>query len=52
MMRRSDSISSVSSMASDDAETMHIFVKNVSGDSSKCLGIPCSEFGMPQRPSQ
>lgn len=46
MMRRSDSISSISSMGSDADETMHIFVKNVSGDSSKCtqsLGIAGSE---------
>lgn len=35
MMRRSDSISSISSMGSDADETMHIFVKNVSGTSSK-----------------
>lgn len=35
MMRRSDSLSSVSSMGSDVDETMHIFVKNVSGTSSK-----------------
>jgi hypothetical protein len=46
MMRRSDSISSISSMGSDADETMHIFVKNVSGDSSTythLLGIAGSE---------
>lgn len=39
MMRRSDSISSISSMGSDAEETMRIFVKNVSGDSSKHLSV-------------
>ncbi|KAF2623401.1 hypothetical protein BU25DRAFT_414407 [Macroventuria anomochaeta] len=42
MMRRSDSISSISSMGSDADETMHIFVKNVSGDSTIPLSIPTS----------
>ncbi|KAJ4384603.1 hypothetical protein N0V86_000203 [Didymella sp. IMI 355093] len=42
MMRRSDSISSVSSMGSDADETMHIFVKNVSGDSTIPLSIPAN----------
>lgn len=40
MMRRSDSISSVSSTGSDADETMHIFVKNVSGDSTIPLSLP------------
>lgn len=40
-MRRSASISSVSSQGSDADETMHIFIKTVSGDSSKPhLGTP------------
>ncbi|KAF3047453.1 hypothetical protein E8E12_007238 [Didymella heteroderae] len=42
MMRRSDSITSVSSMGSDADETMHIFVKNVSGDSTIPLSIPAN----------
>ncbi|KAJ4412764.1 hypothetical protein N0V91_000526 [Didymella pomorum] len=42
MMRRSDSISSISSMGSDADETMHIFVKNVSGDSTIPLSIPAN----------
>jgi hypothetical protein len=33
-MRRSNSISSVSSAASDAEETIQIFIKTVSGDSS------------------
>jgi hypothetical protein len=54
MMRRSDSISSVSSMGSDVEETMHIFVKNVSGTSSKLHtrypGFRASEPPSPQGP--
>lgn len=42
MMRRSDSISGISSMGSDADETMHIFVKNVSGDSTIPLSIPAN----------
>ncbi|KZM23359.1 uncharacterized protein EKO05_0009789 [Ascochyta rabiei] len=42
MMRRSDSVSSISSMGSDAEETMHIFVKNVSGDSTIALSIPAN----------
>ncbi|KAF2444396.1 hypothetical protein P171DRAFT_31955 [Karstenula rhodostoma CBS 690.94] len=41
MMRRSSSISSISSQASDD-ETMQIFVKNVSGTSTIPLTLPSS----------
>lgn len=40
MMRRSDSISSISSCSSDTDETMHIFIKNVSGDSTIPLTLP------------
>ena len=42
MMRRSDSISSISSMGSDADETMRIFVKTVSGDSTIPLSIPAN----------
>ncbi|KAF1929021.1 uncharacterized protein M421DRAFT_92130 [Didymella exigua CBS 183.55] len=42
MMRRSDSISSISSMGSDADETMRIFVKTVSGDATIPLSIPAN----------
>jgi hypothetical protein len=39
-MRRSDSISSLSSSASDAEETMQVFIKTVSGDSSTFSPAP------------
>ncbi|KAF2033262.1 hypothetical protein EK21DRAFT_58912 [Setomelanomma holmii] len=39
-MRRTSSVSSISSSASESEDTMQIFIKNVSGDSTIPLSIP------------